>query len=313
MRLSLPVRAALTMTACCAFISLSTFFAKMLGSGAGGEPMHAFQIVLGRYGFALIALAPFMLASGAGFRGAPWRLYAGRAVFGTAGVSGLFAAAAMIPLADATAISFLNPVFAMILAIFFLGERVGRVRWTAAGIALAGGIVLIRPGAEAIEPGALIALAAAVFMAAEIIFAKLLSRTENVVRLLFITNGMAVCLSAAAASFVWRAPTGFELALMAAVGLSMVTAQALFMATIKFTDASFATPFFYGALVFAAAYDLIWFGVAPAPASLLGAGLIIAGAVILALREARVSSGEVTPPSPIPPASGPKPPGAPGE
>ena len=85
MRLSLPVRAALTMTACCAFISLSTFFAKMLGSGAGGEPMHAFQIVLGRYGFALIALAPFMLASGAGFRGAPWRLYAGRAVFGTAG------------------------------------------------------------------------------------------------------------------------------------------------------------------------------------------------------------------------------------
>lgn len=293
------------MTVCCAFVALSTFFAKMLGAGTEGAPMHAFQIVVGRYGFALLALAPFMLAFGGGLRAAPWPLYMGRAFCGAAGVSGLFAAAAMIPLADATAISFLNPVFAMILAVFFLSERVGRVRWTAAAIAMAGGLLLLRPGAEAVQPGALIALVAAVFMAAEITFAKLLSRTEGVVRLLFITNGIAVCLAAVAASFVWRAPTGAELVLMAAVGLSMVTAQALFMLTIKVADASFATPFFYGTLIFAAAYDMIWFGVVPSPFSLAGAALIVAGAVILAVREARASGAVPTPPSPIPPTTPP--------
>lgn len=286
------------MILCCAFVALSTFFAKMLGSGAAGEPMHAFQIVMGRYGFALLALAPFMLRSREGFTGAPWRLYVGRSICGWGGVTGLFAAAAVIPLADATAISFLNPIFAMILAIFFLGERVGPIRWTAAAIALSGGALLIRPGVDAVQPGALIALVAAGFMAVEIIFAKLLSRTESVVRMLFCTNVLAFCLACATASFVWRAPTGQEVALMAAVGFAMVLAQTLFMATIKVTDASFATPFFYATLLFAAAYDAAWFGVIPAPLSIAGAALIMAGAVILAVREGRAAGRA---PSPMPP------------
>jgi drug/metabolite transporter (DMT)-like permease len=49
----------------------------------------------------------------------------------------MFAAVATIPLAEATAISFLNPVVAMLLAVPFLGERPGPVRWSAAAVALA--------------------------------------------------------------------------------------------------------------------------------------------------------------------------------
>lgn len=297
-----PIRAASMMMVCCAFIALSTFFAKVLGSGAVGEPMHPFQIVFGRYLFALLALTPFVIAARETFRGAPLGLYLGRAICGTGGVTGLFTAAALIPLADATAISFLNPVFAMILAIAFLGEKVGPIRWGAAAIALTGGLLLIRPGVDAIQPGALIALAAAAFMAVEIIFAKILARTEGVARLLFITNAIAVGISAAMASFFWVAPTWTEWAVMAAVGVSMVSAQALFMATIKVSDASFATPFFYATLVFAALYDFVWFGVAPVPLSLAGAALIIVGAVTLAIREARAGAAPAAP-APLPPTT----------
>lgn len=285
------------MTFCCAFIALSTFFAKMLGRGTFGDPMGAFQIVVGRYGFALLALLPFALWQRERFRNLPIKYYAARAACGWAGVTGLFAAAALIPLAEATAISFLNPVFAMILAVFFLGETVGRIRWSAAGIALLGGLVLIRPGVDAIQPGALIALAAALFMAAEIIFAKLLARTEGVVRLLVVTNAIALCIAIVVASFDWRAPTWTEVALMAAVGWSMVSAQVLFMFTLKLTDASFATPFFYGTLVFAATYDALWFGVIPAPLSFVGAALIVTGAIVLAIRE-----GGKRAPAPMPPS-----------
>jgi drug/metabolite transporter (DMT)-like permease len=284
------------MTVCCAFIALSTFFAKMLGRGTFGEPMGAFQIVVGRYGFALLALIPVALWQRERFQRLPIRLYFARACCGWAGVTGLFAAAALIPLAEATAISFLNPVFAMILAVFFLGETVGRIRWGAAMVALLGGLVLIRPGADAVQPGALIALAAAVFMAAEIIFAKLLARTEGVIRLLAVTNCIALIIALCVASFDWRAPTWTEVALMAAVGWSMVTAQVLFMLTLKLTDASFATPFFYATLVFAAAYDALWFGVIPVPLSFLGAALIVTGAIVLAIRE-----GGKRAPAPMPP------------
>ena len=131
------LRAALMMTACCAFIAASTFLAKVLGRGAEGAPMHAMQIGFGRYLFALAALAPFAAYHRLAFRGAPWRLYLGRAACGYTGVTLMFAAAALMPLADATAISFLNPVFAMILAVFVLKETVGPIRWTAAAVASA--------------------------------------------------------------------------------------------------------------------------------------------------------------------------------
>ncbi len=299
--LPVPLRAALMMTLCCAFIALSTFFAKMLGRGVIGEPMGAFQIVVGRYGFALLALTPFALWQRERFRNLPIRLYLARASCGWAGVTGLFAAAALIPLADATAISFLNPVFAMILAVFFLGETVGPVRWGAALVALVGGALLVRPGVDAIEPGAVIALIAALFMAAEIIFAKLLARTEGVIRLLVVTNCIAFIIAIIVASFDWRMPTWPEVALMAAVGWSMVSAQVLFMKTLKLTDASFATPFFYATLIFAAAYDAIWFGVIPVALSFAGAALIVSGAVVLAIREGGRRSPAPMPPPPSPP------------
>jgi drug/metabolite transporter (DMT)-like permease len=65
-----------------------------------------------------------------------WPTHTIRVLCGWSGVTLMFAAAAMIPLADATAISFLNPVFCMILAIPLLGERIGPWRWLAAAIAL---------------------------------------------------------------------------------------------------------------------------------------------------------------------------------
>ncbi len=275
------------MIICCALIAASTFGAKILGRGEMGAPMHAFQITFGRYFFALCVLttAAFFMPVGRPKVSLP--LYAARTFCGWAGVSGLFAAAALIPLADATAISFLSPVFAMLLAVMFLGETVGRIRWTAALVALAGGIVLLRPGAGALEPGAIIALGAAVILAVEITLIKRITRVEPVLRFLLITNIMGVLMASVAAIPVWRSPSLDEWVMMAFVGLSMVTAQILFTASMKIADASFIAPFFYATLIFAALYDALWFGVIPGVISIAGAAMILVGAMVLAWREAR--------------------------
>ena len=65
----------------------------------------------------------------------------------------------------------------------------------------------------------------------------------------------------------------------------MVIAQTCFIQAMKRADASFVMPFFYAALVFAALYDLALFGEVPAGVSLLGAAIIIGGAMVLAWRE----------------------------
>ncbi len=75
--------------------------------------------------------------------------------------------------------------------------------------------------------------------------------------------------------------------MMAFVGLSMVTAQILFTASMKIADASFIAPFFYATLIFAALYDALWFGVIPGVISIAGAAMILVGAMVLAWREAR--------------------------
>ncbi|MEL6644160.1 MAG: DMT family transporter [Pseudomonadota bacterium] len=60
-----------------------------------------------------------------------------------------FAALAVIPLADATALFFVAPLFITLLSIPFLGERVGARRWAAVIVGFLGVIIMLRPGAEA--------------------------------------------------------------------------------------------------------------------------------------------------------------------
>lgn len=278
------------MLAAAALVAVTTLLAKALGRGIGGEPLPPFMVSAGRFAFAWLTLLPFVAWLRPSFKGAAWRLHAARSLCGWAGVSGMFAAAAVLPLADATAISFLNPMIAMVLAIPLLGERVGRWRWGAAGAALVGALVLIRPGVAAFEPYALVALAAAVFMAFEVIVVKMLAggatkAGEPAIRILFINNSIGATIAIAAASIVWVSPTPTQWLMLAAVGVVMVTVQTLFIQALKRADASFVMPFFYATLIFAALYDAAVFGDVPTALSALGAALIIAGAVVLAWRE----------------------------
>ncbi|MEQ9331629.1 DMT family transporter [Thalassobaculum sp.] len=285
-----PLTAALLMLTAAALVAVTTLLAKALGRGIGGEPLPAFMVSAGRFVFAWAALLPFVAVLRPGFAGAAWRLHAARSFCGWGGVSAMFAAAAVLPLADATAISFLNPMIAMVLAIPLLGERIGPWRWGAAAAALAGALVLIRPGFAAFEPYALVALAAAAFMAFEVIFVKMLAgggakAGEPPLRILFINNTIGASIALAAASTVWIWPAPGQWPILAAIGMVMVTAQSLFIQAMRRADASFVMPFFYATLIFAALYDAAVFGDVPTALSVLGAAMIVAGAVVLAWRE----------------------------
>ncbi len=281
------LRAIGAMLAAAALIAVTTLLAKVLGRGLTGPELHPLQVSAGRFGFAFLALLPVLAWRYPGFRGAAWPLHLGRSLCGWGGVTSLFAAAALMPLAEATAISFLSPLCTMLLAILLLGERVGVWRWSAAGLALVGALVLIRPGSAAFQPAALIALLAAGLMGLEAIFIKRLAGREPPVRILVINNAIGAGVAATAAAFVWTAPAPAQWGLLALLGVTMVTAQAFFIQAMKRADASYVMPFFYATLIFAALYDLALFGERPELAALGGALLIVTGALLLAWRERR--------------------------
>ncbi|KEJ89792.1 DMT family transporter [Sulfitobacter donghicola] len=271
-----------------AFIAATTLMAKSLGTDTLGAPLPALQISHGRFLFAFIGLCTAATILRPSFTSPRWRLHIARTTFGWAGVTLMFASVAFIPLADATAISFLNPVFGMMLAIPMLGEKVGRVRWSAAVLALIGAFILLRPTPSSFQPAAMLALGAAVVMGMELIFIKKLAGRENPFQILLVNNLIGLIIATCAVLPVWQIPTGPQWAVLAGIGLCMATAQTCFVNAMARADASFVAPFSYGTLIFAAVYDALFYGVRPDSITYLGAAIILAGAFWLALREAHL-------------------------
>jgi len=282
-----PALAALLTLLAAALLAGTTLLAKALGTDALGPPLHALQVSHGRFLFAFLAIGTMTALIRPHLTRPDFATHARRSGFGWAGVTLMFAAAAFIPLSDATAISFLNPVFGMMLAIPLLGERVGPVRWGAAAIGLAGAAILMRPGSGVIEPGALLALGAAVCLGAELIFIKRLSGREGPWQILLVNNAIGLGIATFAVIWVWAAPSPAQWAALIGIGLLMALAQACFVNALARGDASYVAPFFYTALVFAALYDGVIFGVWPDRISVIGAGVVLCGAGLLAWREGR--------------------------
>ncbi|WP_120633395.1 DMT family transporter [Ruegeria sp. EL01] len=283
-----PPLAALLIFIASAFLASTTLLAKALGTDTLGPPLHPMQISHGRFMFAFLVILCAIAVLRPTLRRPHWGLHIGRTSFGWLGITLIFASVAFIPMADATAISFLNPVFAMLLAIPLLKEGVGPWRWLAAAVALAGALILLRPTPDSFQPAALLALTAAVVIGMELIFIKKLSGREIPIQILLVNNAMGLAIASVAVSFVFKMPTPAQWAALAGIGVLMACAQACFVNGMARADASFVAPISYATLIFAALYDFIVFSVIPDAISIVGSGIILTGGLILVWREARI-------------------------
>lgn len=288
------------MLACTLLVAGTTLIAKALGNGAAGQVIPALMVSQARFLFGVLTVALVLGLRRASGRAA-WAEPAGGAVRPAWGVhllrtglgwpSGflMFSAAARMPLADVNALSFVSPVATLLFAVLLLGEKVGPWRWLAAVIALAGALVLLRPGAGVIQPAALPALGAAAAMGLESIAIKRLATTEPAGRTMLINNAMGALIGCLMAIPVFRWPEGWAVwILLIALGSLMVAAQILLLTANRLADVSFVAPFWYLTLVWAAVYDILAFGVWPDRVSVSGATVIVAGGLLMTWREMRL-------------------------
>lgn len=259
-----------------ALMAITSLLAKILGNPLGAaEALHPFQITAGRFAFALATVSLVAICRPPPMQNIAWRFHIGRSSCGFAGVTLLFAAAASMPLADATAVSFLSPIFTMLFAVLFLAESLRVRQILCVAIAFAGTLVLVRPGMESFQPAAILALGSAVFLGLEAIFIKRLSDGEPALRILLINNVIGCLLAAIAAWFVWKAPDRTQWVFLVALGVTMAGVQSLFIQAMKRAPATRIIPFFYATLAFAALYDWLIFSVALTPFALVGISLIV--------------------------------------
>ena len=278
-------RGALWMIGAACGFTLNSALVKWLGA-TGMPPM---QMVFARVLIALLAILPFVWRAGPGVlatRAPGTHLI--RALAGTgATVCGIYAVV-LLPLADVTALSFTTPLFTILLAVPLLRERVRWRRWSATAVGFLGVLIMVRPGASAVEPGALLALGMALGIAVATVMVKRLPAGETVTGMLFWYSVTALALTSVPALLVWQAPSATGWLLLIAIGVLGVASQALILRAYRVGEATFVAPFDYSKLLLAVAIGLTVFGEIPDLWTLAGALVIVASTLYIARREARL-------------------------
>jgi drug/metabolite transporter (DMT)-like permease len=234
----------------------------------------------------VILLLP-MIAAG---RVQPWhsKRLAGhfwRTAMGTSSMVLGFYAVSMLPLADATAIAFSQPLFSVVVAAAIAGEKVRWRRWSATVIGFAGVLVMVRPGEGSLQLGALVALANAAAVAVSILLVKRLSDSETPLMILTQFAIFSTLLLALPAIWVWRWPDLWGWVLAVGIALSATIGQYFWVQAFKSGEMSAVAPFEYMRLPFAVFVGWLVWGEMPVIWTYIGAAIVIGSALYIAHRE----------------------------
>lgn len=232
---------------------------------------------------------------------APWALRAGRDAVSTrrpfahtlrclstfAAMMMWFHAVGLASLADAVAIQSTYPLFTILLATLFLGERPSTIRWMATGAGFVGMLIIVRPGVIPVGPATLMLLGASVCYAISNSMVKWMSSTEPANRMVFIQNAALAIFSAGPAAYYWVDPPLAELPWTAALAASGFAAHMCLTRAVSLGDASLVMPFDYLRLPFAAILGFMLYLEVPDAPTILGGLVIFAAVSAIAATERR--------------------------
>lgn len=198
----------------------------------------------------------------------------------------LFAALSFLPLAFATSLSFTAPLFAAVMAIVILKERVNAARWITIAVGFAGVLIILRPGVAPISPVSMLPLGFAIAYAFWFILMKRLGSTEQKTTTTFYQTVWAALLLTLVALPEWQWPSWDATWRSAAMGGLGTAAIFLVAWAFDLAEASLIAPFDYIRLPLIALIAYLAFGEVPDIFTVLGA-LVIVGATLASARLAR--------------------------
>ena len=269
------------------FITVVDVIAKYLTA-----EMHAFQIVWGYFFGIFLYLALYALGLGRGRRRNLLRttrpgLQVVRSALLVFSISSLFIGLTYLPIAEATVIGFMAPLFIVVLSAPILGERVDIHRWIAVLIGLAGVIVIVRPGGGIAHWAAIMPLVGAVAFALYQIATRVLAQSETTATTLFYTAAGGFFWTCLLVPFVWVTPTLLHWLAFLFTGALGAAAHFCLIKAFERAQASLLAPINYSKLVWATLAGYLVFGDLPGLDTAAGCALIVASGLYVLLRERR--------------------------
>jgi drug/metabolite transporter (DMT)-like permease len=253
--------------------------------------LDTFEIMLFRSGMGLFIVTATLGAQGRLAEAAPRRfpLHVTRNVVHFAGQNLWFYALTVLPLAQVFALEFTSPLWVILLAPLFLGERL-TTRGLLAGLIGFGGVLLVaRPEVGNLHPGLVAAAFCAVCFAVTSMLTKQLTRTQPVVAILFWLNAMQLVFAAVIVGWDGEVPvpTLAQLPWLLLIGVTGLAAHWCLTSALDSAPASRVMPMDFARLPVIAIVGWAAYGERLDPLVFLGAALIIGGNLLTLRRNER--------------------------
>ena len=249
--------------------------------------LHPFEITFFRNLFGLAAILPLAIRAGkSSFRSRQPRLQLLRTGFGLVAMLAWFYGLSVVPIAEATALSFTSVIFGSVGAALVLGERMRLRRWSAVLIGFAGVLIILRPGFADFDPAALVVLLSSVCWAAALLTVKRLSSTDSVICIVTWNSVLLTVLSLPVAIPVWTTPTVGALGWLLLIGVLATLGHLAMTSAFKSSDATVVFPVDYTRLIWASVIGYLAFSETPDLWTWVGGTVIFASTTYIAYREA---------------------------
>ncbi len=252
-----------------------------------GQHLPSTEAAFLRFLFGLIFVAPaLMKIRAAKFTAAVWGLFVARAVVHTIAVLCWFYAMTQITVAEVTAMNYLNPIYVMLGAAIFLGEKISWRRLSAVAVAFIGVLVILRPGLRALGPGHLAMIFAAIGLGGSYLIAKRLSSVTSaavVVAMMSLTVTIALTPFAWA---VWVPPSMAQLAWLVAIAGFATGGHYAMSRAFAEAPVSVTQPVAFTQIIWAVLSGALLFGEPVDAWVILGAGMIMTAVSYISWREA---------------------------
>ena len=215
-------------------------------------------------------------------------MHAMRAVVNFGGMIMWFYAIGVVPLGKAVAIHFTLPLFLILLAVLFLGERVGIRRTCATVAGFCGTLVVLQPGNLAVGWPEMMILGSAALYAGTVIFLKFMVKTETPLALTFYTNFFILLLSIPLTIWLWVPPTVDDILPILFIGVTGTLAPFMYTSALRLADASIIGPTDFLRLPITSGFAFALFGEVPSEWVWIGGGIIFLSTWYITVRESRL-------------------------
>jgi drug/metabolite transporter (DMT)-like permease len=218
-----------------------------------------------------------------------------RAVLGMTNMIFNFGAAILLPLAISTVLGFTAPLFAVLIAALVLRDHIGPWRWSAVAMGFAGVLIVSwpDPGGEPVSTlGVTIGLVCAFLIAIINFQIRDLARTEQPIAIAFYFAAFGAPLVGLALPFFITPHTLQQWLVLLGIGLSGTIGQIFLGASLRHGSVASVIVMDYTTIIWATLYGWLVWDHLPTLSLWLGAPLIVAAGLTIAMREHRLSKAQ---------------------